>query len=330
MAGIVSGTVSAPWRDAGRPRISSTLVVLLSVATATFTCSTEPRLDELLAEGDGNELVSPQAQGGPAVELPSSEAGVQALDPSADPRTPLGALRARYFPIWTEDLDSGFPPAVCETSWELDGIAEPVSGVDITHYGDAATMAALGVMRFEYLRSRALATPHPLAQLCVAVGSVGEARAEVLDELVAQVGDRSSDSAAAAFPQDVTMLAAGPARVLAVACTDAQLDLSTHSTSATGSADAEAYVGAYQLAVVYGLEDSVVDISLRVSRHEVRSASNCADQMPAWIDEWDAQVRRWIEEGQIWTPIRVHKSVSNVCRSAPLDGLVDCPRDWSL
>ena len=330
MAGIVSGTASVPWRDAGRPRISSTLVVLLSVATATFACSTEPRLDKLLAEGDGNELVSRKARGGPAVELPPPDTAVRTLDPGADPKTPLGTLRARYFPIWTEEFDGGFPPSVCGTSWELDGIAEPVSGIDISHYGDPATMAALAVMRFEYLRSRALARPHPLAQLCVAVGSVGGARTETLDELAAHLAEGSSSSAPTDFPQDVTLLAAGPASVLAVACMNSQLDSRAHSTSDAATLDPQARLGAYLLAVVYGLEDSVVDVSLRVSQVEVGSASGCTERMPDWIDEWDTQVQRWADEGQIWTPIRINRSVSVICQLPPLNGPEECPRDWSL
>jgi hypothetical protein len=195
---------------------------------------------------------------GPVVEvLPPAGEQLPPLDPDARPTTPLGALRARYFPIWASDFDGAFPPDACGTAWELDGIARPVTNVDVSLYGDARIMAALAVMRYEYLLSRALTDPTPLAQLCVAVGAVDPARAEALGQLATRIDQsrhgrpdepsepsRTSEpsqanrpsqpdepsqsrgpgqpsapsSAAVGYPDAVTILASGPSVVIAAAC----------------------------------------------------------------------------------------------------------------
>ena len=97
-------------------------------------------------------------------------------DPNADPRTPLGELRARYLPIWSPDFDWAFPPEVCGSDWALDAIAEPTSNPNLGVLGDVVAAAALSVMRYEHLLTGALAEPDVLGQLCVAVATVGSAR----------------------------------------------------------------------------------------------------------------------------------------------------------
>ena len=190
-------------------------------------------------------------------------------------------------------------------------------------------MAALAVMRYEHLVSHALADPTPIAQLCVAVGSVDPARAEALSRLAAQIDtaqppppDPPADSGtptrpqsgSAGFPTTVTILAASPSAVLAVACNPA---------GATGPPQA----GAYLLRVAQGREDLVVDISYRVARVQHRSIADCSD-MDAWISEWEAQVAAWIAEGQAWIPSRIVTTAEQVCSLRSTGGAHECPQDW--
>lgn len=130
--------------------------------------------------GDSLAAASTQEAQRPLVVEAPPAAGAAWLDAAADPRTPQGAARARHLPRWTSDLDGAFPPAVCGSSWELDAIAERAHGIDIAAYGDPAAMAALAVMRYEHLLSRAMAAPSALAQLCIAVAAVDPARGAAL------------------------------------------------------------------------------------------------------------------------------------------------------
>ena len=136
------------------------------------------------ATDDGGPAPERAATGDrPVVQVPSEGGSLQFLDPGADPSTALGRLRAQHLPVWTSDFDWAFPPAVCHTAWELDGIAEPTAGADIAVLGDFATAAALTVMRYEHQFSRALADPSALSQLCVATASVEPARSDALNVL---------------------------------------------------------------------------------------------------------------------------------------------------
>ena len=333
---------------------------------AAVGCATGSAPDSLPPDGNAGVANAAADRRGPVVEVPPPVAEqLPPLDPDANPATPLGALRARYFGVWTPEFDGAFPPETCGTAWELDGIAEPVTGVDVSLYGDAATMAALAVMRYEHLVSHALADPTPIAQLCVAVGSVDPARAEALSRLAAQIDtaqphppDPPADSStppqpgppthsstpaqsrppthsstplqpgpptdsstptapqsgSAGFPATVTILAAGPSAVLAVACNSA-------------GADEPPQAGAYLLRVAQGREDLVVDISYRVARVQHRAVADCSD-MDAWIAEWEAQVAAWIAEGQAWIPSRFVTTAEQVCSLRPTGGAHECPQDW--
>ena len=233
------------------------LALALAVVLAAAGCTAGSALDAL-PPGDGAEMASAVAERrGPMVEvLPPVAEQLPPLDPDARPATPLGALRARYFPIWTSDFDGAFPPDACGSAWELDGIARPVTDVDISLYGDARIMAALAVMRYEHLVSHALAHPAPLAQLCIAVGAVDPARAEALTQLAATIqqsqpgqpdppdvpsqpnataepslklapgqpdepSQTSAPSKPSGYPDAVTIVASSPSAVLAVACNPA-------------------------------------------------------------------------------------------------------------
>lgn len=291
----------------------------LVLAAAAAGCTAGSAL-EGLPPGDGAEMASAAAdRRGPVVEvLPPAVAQSPPLDPAADPRTPLGALRARYFPVWTQDFDGAFPPEVCGTAWELDAIAAPVTNVDVSPYGDPRLMAALAVMRYEHLTSRALARPAPLEQLCVAVASMDPARADALGRLVPHVESGEPGTAPVAFPGEVTLLAAGPSAALAVACTAA--DAPTEP--------AQARLAAYLLHLAQGSEDRVVDISYRVTRVDSRSAGSCAE-LPEWTALWEQQASDWIAEGQAWTRGWLVISVDDICSAPPASGTQDCPADWS-
>ena len=250
------------------------------------------------------------------------------LDPAADPRTTLGELRARHLPVWTTALDSAFPPAVCGSAWELDAIAGPVSGVDVARFGHPPTMAALSVMRYEHQVSRALASPSPLGQLCVAVSSVGSARTDALSLLASRLGSAGFVAAPTAFAHEVTIIAVSPLSALAVACV-------VHDASATLPAldDLSQRGGqtlrlrAYLMAISSGLEDRVADISYRVARVEDNAEEGCAEAA-TWKARWDDQVQAWLSEGQIWTRVGRTLTASGMCESPPPEGPQECPADW--
>lgn len=316
--------------------------MLMSAVTA---CSLVGNGDATLADaGDGAGL---QAQS-PAGDSNRSVVEVLAprddtrppLDPNADPQTPLGRLRARYFPVWTQEFDGAFPPETCGTAWELDGIAEPVSNVDISLYGEVPVMAALAVMRYEHLVSRALAYPTPLAQLCVAVGSVGPARTAALESLHAALKSGQPGSIGASYPAEATLVAVGPTTALAVACVTTDSSSSSGETPSSEtptpgdasageapSAEAAAHLSAYLLRVSRGHEDRVADTSYRVSDVERRESPDCAG-WESWLTQWEAAVNAWLSEGQIWQHRSQSVTVQSICEAELAERPGDCPHDW--
>ena len=270
----------------------------------------------------------------PVVEVPAAgenaDNAVEAafLDAAADPRTELGRLRARSLPVWTPELDSAFPPEVCDSAWELDSIAEPDSRADVTVLGDFATAAALTVMRYEYQLSRALADPGALAQLCVGVAAVDPRRGEDLNVLASHLTSGSRRAGPAVYPDEVVIVAAGEASVVAVACVaDGYSDVLDASGAVIEPGAAPARLQAYLLALSRGLEDQVTDISYRVSAAVAEPAAGCAG-LTAWADRWDAQVQAWIDEGQIWEPVGLVLEAAAICDSPPADEPRDCPLHW--
>lgn len=254
------------------------------------------------------------------------------LDPAAAPSTPLGALRAARLPVWSSAFDSAFPPEVCASAWHLDAIAEPAVGVDMSAYGDVAALAAIAVMRYEHLVGAASASSSPLGQLCIAVASVGEARASALSALAAQIapvsgdgdGDDGTGAPAAgetgAFPRLVRVVAVSPTTALATACVEAP-DVPTPAFRAGAT------MRAYELAVTRGIEDEHADVSYRVARIAAASAADCS-ALPSWTARWEAQVALWIDEGRIWSPTGAEISADRLCDSPPIPGIDECPLDW--
>lgn len=312
---------------------------------AAAACSLVGNGDANLADLDNGVVVqAPNAAGGdgrPVVEvLPPRDDTRPPLDPDADPQTPLGWLRARYFPVWTQEFDGAFPPETCGTAWELDGIAEPVSNVDISLYGEVPIMAALAVMRYEHLVSRALADPTPLAQLCVAVGSVGPARTHALESLQAALESDQPGRMRALHPSEVTLVAVGPTTALAVACvtpgawSSSGVTLSSEaptpgdaSAGQTPSGEAATHLSAYLLRVSRGHEDRVADTSYRVSDVERRESPGCAG-WESWLAQWEAAVDGWLSEGQIWQHRSHSVTAKSICDTLPAAGGGDCPEQW--
>lgn len=297
--------------------------------SAVAACSLVGGEDVTLADADaGMHAPNLAGDGGrPVVEvLPPREDDRPPLDPSADPQTPLGTLRSRYFPIWTSHFDRAFPPVACDSAWELDAIAAPVSGVDASHYGNVVIMAVLGVMRYEFQISRALAEPSPLAQLCIAVGSVGPARAEALQQLKARIEAAEQGDLPGTYPAEVHVLAANPSAILAVACNASGSSPPDDTDLPAGSQGAR--LSAYLLRTVRGLEDQVVDISYRVSHVENRAADDCSG-LPKWTAEWEQHVAEWIAEGQTWISGGIAVSVEEICAASVPESPPDCPADWA-
>ncbi len=250
------------------------------------------------------------------------------LDPEAAPATALGRLRAQYLPVWTSDFDGAFPPDVCGTAWELDGIAEPDSGADVAVLGDFATAAALTVMRYEHQLSRALAEPTALSQLCVATASVGQARSDALSVLESYLADGARRSEPAAYPDEVRIVAVSPTAAVSVACvTPGYPTVADADGETVEPAGSPARLGAYLMSVSRGREDPVTDISYRVSDTADREASDCSG-FGAWTAEWDNRVQSWIAEGQIWEPVDATLTADGICESPPPQGPEECPKDW--
>ncbi len=264
----------------------------------------------------------------PIVEVPPRGRSLPFLDPDADPSTALGRLRAQHLPVWTSDFDWAFPPEVCDSAWELDGIAEPASGADVAVLGDFATAAALTVMRYEHQLSRALADPSPLVQLCVATASVESARADALGVLASylEIGTRRSEPAA--YPEEVWIVAVSPTSALAVACvTPGYPAVVASDGDVIEASRAPSRLQAYLLTVSRGLEDQVTDISYRVSNATHRPVEDCGG-LDAWALEWDGHVQTWIAEGQIWEPLGAILTADGICDSPPPNGPQECPKDW--
>ena len=264
----------------------------------------------------------------PAVEAASDRDPLPFLDPQASPSTALGRLRAQHLPVWIADFDWAFPPEVCDTAWELDGIAQPAARADLALLDDFATAAALSVMRFEQQMSRALAEPDPLAQLCVATASVGPARSETLRVLESYLETGVRRSEPAAYPPEVRIVAVGPASALAVACVRPGYPAVVGSGGRTVEpAQASARLQAYLLTVSRGLEDQVADVSYRVSNTSHKPAGDCND-LDGWALEWNGRVEAWIGEGQIWEPLETILTTEAICEPAPPRSSHECPEDW--
>ncbi|WP_419910579.1 hypothetical protein [Candidatus Poriferisodalis sp.] len=280
----------------------------------------------------------------PQVEvLPPASPRLPRLDPAAAPQTALGDLRSRYLPVWAPVLDWAFPPRTCGSAWELDGIAAPsgAGGIGIPPHGDAMQMTALGVMRYEFLVSRALAAPSPLAQICVAVGSVEPARTQALRRLAAAMAADGPRAARIAFPEEVTVVALGPGAALAVSCMPGGAapgsvrDQTLRSLDAPADpllrADAgPARLSAYLLLISVGQEDAVTDVSYRVSQVAAQEAADCAG-LAGWAADWEDYVAARRAEGQVWAPRRAVVTVTELCVPAastlPANG-PECPLDW--
>lgn len=251
------------------------------------------------------------------------------LDPNADPRTPLGELRARYLPIWSQDFDWAFPPEVCGSDWALDAVAEPTSVASLGVLGDAEAAAALSVMRYEHLLSGALAGPELLGQLCVAVATVGSVRVDALDLLATYLATGARNAEPPAYPDEVTIVAVSPTAALATACvTPGYPRVVTDDGESGDSPAASARLQAYLLTVSRGLEDAVVDISYRVSNITHRPAENCGE-LESWIAEWDRRAAEWAAQGQLWAAVGRTVTVGQLCDAPPPDGPDECPREWS-
>jgi hypothetical protein len=300
---------------------------------------------------------------GPVVEAVSVPARPP-LDPSADPRTPLGELRAGYLPVWSPEADWAFPPEVCGSDWALDAVAEPTAASNLGVLGDVPAAAALSVMRYEHLVSRALAAPDMLGQLCVAVATVGAARTDALDLLAAHLHDGTRSAQPPGHPDDVTIVAASPTATLAVACLPSHRpDVPAGVGSATGERAGEsvdvggdvvgeaaaaghnsggvtgegdvggeaapsATLRAYLLTVSRGLEDDVTDISFRVSGITDSPATDCGE-MDSWAAEWEQYAADRAATGEIWATVGRTVTTAELCDSPPPGGPDECPRDWS-
>ncbi len=272
---------------------------------------------------------APPAPPRPVVEVVPATTFRPPLDPTADPRTPLGELRAAYLPVWSPDFDWAFPPEVCGSDWPLDAIAEPTSGADPAVLGDVPAAAALSVMRSEFLFSRARATPSALAQLCIAVATVGSARSHALGVLAEHLATGSRSTDPPGHPGEVVVVAAGPAAALTVACvTPGYPRVVTDDGTVLETPAGSSRLQAYLLVTSRGLEDEVTDVSYRVSNFAHRPAGDC-DGLDAWAAEWNAHVGDWIEQGELWGELNRTVTTDELCGTPPPGGPDECPRDWS-
>lgn len=287
--------------------------MMLASSTAACTLFSGPDGNPVVDGGANSPVAAASSAERPVVEVVLPQAmHLPPMDPGATPRTPLGALRSRYLPVWSADLDWAFPPDTCGSAWELDGIAAPASGVEISQYGDPPTMAALAVMRYEDLMSRAFAQPTPLGQLCVAVGSVPPQRSEALENLARSIARSEAEAPTHLQPRAVTLLAVGPNSALAVACIQETLQETQDSSPRESTTATTVRLRAYLLRVAQGLEDSIYDVSYRVADVSTESAANC-EALDNWIGEWIHAVERWLDEGQIWTILPVTRDAISVC-----------------
>jgi len=292
--------------------------------------------------------------GNPVLHMPAAGSNAASfLDPDAQPRTALGALRARWLPVWSDEFDTGFPPALCDSAWELDAIAVPEAapvgngvtggdssgvyggdyGGDTSMMGDFATAAALAVMRFEYQLSRALHEPSATGQLCVAAASIDPVRTESLQALAAHLANGNRSTEPPSYPEDVVLVAASPTDVVAVTCVasgGSAADISEGGGfPATEMPDPMARMSAYLLGVARGIEDAVVDVTYRVSQRTGEIVDDCSG-FDSWVDEWNIAVQRWLAEGQVWETLNLSLNADEICESPLPQGPHDCPRDWPL
>ena len=312
----------------GRPsRFTSLALTVLTLLGGTACASQSDGIEQAAASVDA--VPDPAAAvDRPVVEMPAGDGWGPFLDPAAEPRTDLGRLRAQHLPVWTSDFDWAFPPEACGTAWELDGIAEPTASADIAVMGHFATAAALTVMRYEHQLSRALADPNPLTQLCVATATVEPARSDALGVLESYLATGARRSEPAAYPEEVWLLAVGPASAVSVACVTPGYPSVVGATGETlEPTQSPTRLQAYLLSVSRGLEDQVADISYRVSNASHRPVEDCSG-LGAWAAEWDGHVQTWIDEGQIWEPLGAILTADEICESPPPDGPDECPKDW--
>ena len=293
----------------------------------------------VLAAGCGSESQAARVDLPPSAPPASEDSGpvvevvpvrtTPPLDPNAAPTTPLGELRARYLPVWSSDFDWAFPPEVCGSDWPLDAIAEPTTKADLTVLGDPVAAAALSVMRYEHLLSRAMASPDLLGQLCVAVATVGTARTDALNLLASHLGAGSREIGPALSPDAVTIVATNPAGALGVACVmPGYPTLVTDNGDVIESATDIARLQAYLLTASLGLEDEVLDTSLRVSNVVDSTADGCGG-LDSWTAEWSAQAEEWADAGELWGLVGRTVSAKELCASKPVDESGECPWDWA-
>ena len=267
---------------------------------------------------------------------PSGRASAEAVD--ADPRTPLGELRAAHLPVWDPELDWAFPPEVCHSAWDLDAVAAPVedtAGSSVSApflTAPVPVAAALAVMRYERLFSAVLAAPRALAQLCVAVAAVEPARSQDLTVLASYLETGSRRAEPARHPDEVTVVAVAPTSVLAAACVEPGYPAVVTADGGTRSEPrAPARLQAYILRMARGIEDDVVDFSLRVSATYHRPAESCGE-LAAWTGEWRGQAEQWASEGRLWELVGATITAEELCGgsspgSAP-ESVRECPADW--
>lgn len=317
---------------------------LALVGALAASCSSGPDSGAGAISDDGG----PGATGGPvaAEGFAFAEPGTAAGPPGrasagtvdADPRTPLGELRAAHLPVWDPELDWAFPPEVCHSAWDLDAIAAPVddsAGSSASAPFLAAPVpaaAALAVMRYERLFSAALADPGALAQLCVAVAAVEPARSQDLAVLASYLETGSRRAEPARHPDEVTVVAVAPTSVLAAACVEPGYPAVVTAAGGTRSEPrAPARLQAYILRMARGIEDEVVDFSLRVSATYHRPAEDCGE-LAAWTGEWRGQAEQWVSEGRLWELIGSTVTAGELCRnSSPgsaSESVRECPADW--
>lgn len=317
---------------------------LALVGALAASCSSGPdsNAGALSDDGGPGATAGPVAAEGFAFAEPGTAAGPPARPPAgtvdADPRTPLGELRAAHLPVWDPELDWAFPPEVCHSAWDLDAIAAPVgdsagssaSAPFLTAPVPAA--AALAVMRYERLFSAALADPGALAQLCVAVAAVEPARSQDLAVLASYLETGSRRAEPARHPDEVTVVAVAPTSVLAAACVEPGYPAVVTAAGQTRSEPrAPARLQAYILRMARGIEDDVVDFSLRVSATYHRPAEDCGE-LAAWTSEWRGQAEQWVSEGRLWELIGSTVTAGELCRgsnpgSTP-ESVAECPADW--
>ena len=302
-------------------------IVLLTIGLFGMACTAQqPTL--------GTAAVEPVAQrlalgnGNPVVTIMPPTDTARFLDPDAQPTTELGWLRAHYLPVWSPELDLAFPPSECGSAWALDAVAEPARDADLRVIGHLPTAAALAVMRYEHLVSRALSAPSAVSQLCVAVGSLDPVRASTLELLASHLRSGEHHAGGSTFPEEVTVVAVGDTRALALACVEPGYSEILDAEGTTRlAASASARITAYLLVVAAGREDRVPDVDYRVADVASEPVSDCSD-INAEVEEWAATVSQWIDTGQIWVLLGDVLTAAAICEEPRPEGPDECPQDW--